>query len=228
VVPLGTPTSDHLLAVACYGWEDGPTGLIDARKLSRGSLPIRDRGDHWWHGYQLRRGVDGRLQTLGVPFPFPHDLEPWRSSGLGRVYDYVVESEVSKGLSLGTMLRIDDDTLAASDRTRFAVAQVYDTLRARNGLPIYLTKLVGRVRASPWALLFRSDYPIMVPGRPGQVWEVHDAGAICYDVSDPRRPHKLAHVSSHPVFEALAGPEYLLLVHQAGISVAQHPPASRE
>lgn len=228
-VQPGTPTSDDLIAVACYGWSDGPTGLIDARRLGCGSRGIRERrSDWWWPEYQLRRGVDGRLQTLWAPFPVPHDLEPWRSSGLGRVYDYDVESEVSKGLSLRTMLRIDDNTLAASDRTQFAVAQVYDTLRARNGLPIYLTKLVGRVRASPWALLFRSDYPIMVPGRLGQVWEVHDAGAICYDVSDPQRPHKLAHVSSHPIVDALAGPEYLLLVHEVGISIVQHPPASRK
>lgn len=225
----GTPTSDHLLAVACYGWENGPTGLIDARKLGPGSPPMLGRrSDWWWPDYQLRRGVDGRLQTLWAPFPFPRDLEPWRSSGLGRVYDYDVESEVSKGLSLRTMLRIDDETLAVSDRKQFAVAQVYETIRTRNKQPIYLTKLVGRVRASPWALLFRSDWPILVPGRARQVWEVHDGGAICYDVSDPRRPHKLVHVSSHPIVDALAGAEYLLLVHPAGISIVQHPPASGE
>lgn len=227
-VQPGTPTSDHLLAVACYGWEDGPTGLIDARRLGRGSPPERERYSSWWRAPQLRRGVDGRLQALEAPFPFPRDLEPWRLSGLVRVYDDVVESEVSKGLSLRTSLRIDDDTLAVSDRTQFGVAQVYETFRARNGQPIYLTKLVGRVRASPWALLFRSDWPMMVPGRLGQVWEVHDAGAIGYDVSDPRRPHRLVHVSSQPIVNALSGSEYLLLVHQAGISIVRHPPVSRE
>lgn len=224
----GTPTADHLLAVACYGWEDGPTELIDARKLGGGVPPFRDRGNHSWHGYELRRGVDGRLQTLGAPLPFPHDLEPWRSSGLGRVYDFSTESELSKILSSRAVLRIDADTLAVSDQTRLAIRQVYETFQTRNKRPIHRTRPVGQVRASPWALLFRCDWPILVPGRAGQVWEIHDAGAICYDVSDPQRPRKLAHVSSHPIVDALAGPEYLLLVHQAGISIVRHPPALRE
>lgn len=79
------------------------------------------------------------------------------------------------------------------------------------------------VTASPWAWLFRAWNPGLLAGGAGQIWEIHDANASCYDVADPTRPHKIAHINCFPIENAFSGPDYLLIQHYGGFSIVKHP-----
>ena len=118
---------------------------------------------------------------------------------------------------------IDCGVLAVSSR---AGLHIWETARSAPGAtPTWPARsiLVGEVTASPWARLFRSNHTTLVPGAHGCMWEVHDASAICYDVSDPHRPRKFAHATAPRILDAVSGPEYLLLDHGDGFSLVRHP-----
>jgi hypothetical protein len=80
---------------------------------------------------------------------------------------------------------------------------------------------------SPWGQLFRrTSYSAGVnlyAGRAGQVWEFHDSGARCFDVSDPLHVELIAHVNTYPIRQAARGPDVLILEHLWGFSIVPHP-----
>jgi hypothetical protein len=122
-------------------------------------------------------------------------------------------------------LPITESLMAVSERAGFDVFEATALLPRTDATsrPTLRWREIGRAPASPWAMLFRTDYATLVsPGR-NIVWETQGPSAVCYDVADPHNPRKIAHVMTQPIRAAIAGPEYLVLNHGYGFSLVRHP-----
>ena len=111
-------------------------------------------------------------------------------------------------------LEIIDEKWWARGQKRWAAADKW--VRADGAV-------IGRVRASPWAALFRSNHPRVLPAGPGRMVETHQANAIVYDITDPTRPRRIAHITSPGIEDAAVMGDLLILDHGAGFSVAKLP-----
>lgn len=123
-------------------------------------------------------------------------------------------------------LPLGDATYVESDRSGFFVVRQFRPMRSTTTAAPE-ARIIGSVPASPWAWLFRNPTQLLSP-RPGLVWEIHETSALAYDVSDPYRPRRIAHVTTYPIQNAVVGPEFLLLDHGLGFSLVKHPPARVE
>lgn len=83
--------------------------------------------------------------------------------------------------------------------------------------------VIGRVRASPWATLFRSEQPRLLAAGPNRWVELHENHAIVYDLSDPAHPRQLAHVTAPMIESAAVTGDLLISDHGLGFSVAKLP-----
>lgn len=173
------------------------------------------------YGYHFSRGADRRLYAVtsfGRPLDPAHPSSiPWNAK--------TVTTGVS-GFYFAAFM-IGEAFACGGD---FGGFSTYAPPRPRAlGFRAYRSRgvTIGGVKASPWAMLFRSGYPILEHAGPGQVWEAHGGSVICYDVSDPYRPRRIAHVTSHHIRDAVSGPDFLLLDHGPGFSIVRHPQTSR-
>lgn len=177
---------------------------------------------------RLSRGADGRMYVVGKDGGLPISAAP-PEAGYDR-FGYVEEPFFR---TYGQFV-IRRSLTAASTRSGLRVLQgpgtrkdrgAYYDENGRGNRHVRLASLAGYAKASPWSWLFRSDRPLLTYAGPDRVWEVHrDRGrAICYDVSNPRRPRRIAHVTSYRIVDAVSGPEFLVLDHGLGFSIVRHP-----
>jgi hypothetical protein len=87
---------------------------------------------------------------------------------------------------------------------------------------------VGRIRASPWATLFRSANPRLLAAGPNRWVELHENNAMVYDLTDPSHPRRIAHISAPPFWHAAVSGDLLVFDHSLGISVAKLPPIEKK
>ena len=168
-------------------------------------------------GYHFSRGADGRIYAVGNWSPH---VDPARMHGT--MPDGRFALAIASGFSFAPFM-ISPTLTCVGDRLAFTV---HSSFRWDDPKVLEMTSwgvTIGQAKASPWAWLFRSDYPILASGGRGRVWEVHEGSAICYDVSDPHRPKRIAHVISHHIRDAVSGPDFLLLDHGPGFSIVRHP-----
>ncbi len=168
---------------------------------------------------RFRRGTDSHLYVVGS-WLAPIDLtQPNLDPMAGKALMEQVPPYGGFTLPLGPRLE------ASSARSGFAVLELREEVRQlrRQQYRNVSAHVIGEVQASPWAWLFRFYWPVVVAGGPARVWEIHDTSAICYDVSDPAHPRRIAHVTTYPIQDAIAGPDFLLLDHGPGFSLVRHP-----
>lgn len=171
---------------------------------------------------RFQHGADGHLYVVNV-WLAPIDLsQPDLDPLAGIAGTAFVEPAPPYG---GSVLPLAPRLEATSARSGFAVLELREQIRQikNRRYPFISAQVIGEAQASPWAWLFRFYWPTVVAGGPARVWEVHDTSAICYDVSDPPHPRRIAHVTTYPIQDAVAGPDFLLLDHGAGFSLVRNP-----
>lgn len=88
---------------------------------------------------------------------------------------------------------------------------------------------MGRVRATPWGMLFRSPNPFVIPVVGGRLVEVHDSSIIVYDSSNPAHPRRVANYLSGYNYTAFVTGELLIVNHfNDGFSIAKLPPVTKK
>jgi hypothetical protein len=204
--PEGTRSSIPRVMLAQYRLEQRGMTLDRSADLGTGFYAPSLR---YW-GYRFSRGLNGRLYALDVTLP-PFDVA--LDDGGGGFRPAMVQVFGGWNWVYGQLV-LDAGLTAYSDPEGLSIIE---TPRAG------AAQVIGEVRAAPWARLFRSFMPLLLPAGPHRIWEVHDTSAICYDVSDPRRPRRIAHVTSYPIQDAAAGPDFLLLDHGTGFSIVMNP-----
>ena len=193
-------------------------------RLDGSGAPSLERTHGLAYGSWLKRGADGRLYVVGVAWPVP--VSQIRGDGGApdtRPAFFAGEDATDYWRWDGRTV-IKPDVLAEASQARFSVFELSEERNAAGHSPYWSPRLVGEIRASPWAWLFRSPRPTLVAAGHDRVWEIHDTSAICYDVSDPQHPRRIAHVSTYPISSAVAGPRFLVLNHDgAGLSIVKNP-----
>jgi hypothetical protein len=206
---------------ATYEWDESG----DVRLARTISYMYYDASAIWGRGRHLTRGLDERLYVVGG---WEGPIDPgrpdgswgnaspgsliWRAAGTLPVDSDMILGTHRQGLVVMKPGEPDDETV------EWLVAQGRDPASAPTPVEV-----IGRVQFSPLAWIFRSGGPLLFAAGRERVWEVHDASAICYDVSDVRHPRKIAHVTPYAIQNAIVGSEYLLLDHGPGFSLVRHP-----
>jgi hypothetical protein len=209
-----TTTFAHVV-LAVYDWRDGAATDLDRSFDLPGGAALNPRS---W-GCRLSRGVDGCLYAVTDSLR-PINLSTPSLSELDRHAIVFGQDDLDWALPFPA----GPQYAVISKRAGLFIVEFRDPPTHAGHIPTPTVRAVGELRASPWAWLFRADYPILVAAGPGRLWEVHDTSAICYDVSDPTHPRRIAHVTSYTIENAVAGPDYLLLDHGAGFSLVRNPP----
>lgn len=176
--------------------------------------------------YRFSRGADDRLYVVADGPSYGGLLT--RPFDVSSVWDDSTEFGHYPGprsVSPYSEFVIGKGVAAASSRSGLNIFETNPRAVSKPGVGLPATTLLGNAKASPWAQLFRSENPMLLYAGPGRLWEVHrDRGrAICYDVSDPRRPRRIAHVSTYRIYGAVSGPDFLVLNHGVGFSIVRHP-----
>jgi ABC-type transport system involved in multi-copper enzyme maturation permease subunit len=119
--------------------------------------------------------------------------------------------------------------LPRSDRWGFKVRLLLGRMsEIRERWPADSEGVIGRVRASPWATLFRSEHPRPLAAGPNRWIELHETHAIVYDLTDPSHPKRIAHISTPPFWNAAVTDDFIVFDHSIGISVAKLPVVERK
>lgn len=209
------PTSEvRSLVVASYDIVDPENPrLIDAREI--GNDP-RFTVEATTRPRMVRNG-DGHWLVAPL-YPAPVDL-----TDASIVRDFTCNS--SQFYFATPQLFIAPDIWIACSHAGLTLLKAAEWRRPPSGPAELISeaRVVGSVSASPLAWAFRSDYPKILSAGPNRIWEIHDTHAIAYDVSDPTRPRRIAHVTTHKIVNAVSGPRFLVLDHGVGFSIVLHP-----
>ena len=237
---LGLPCLDtsQWYMTATYRVDGGAQATLECVAGNRGY----SWNDNWSH---LGRGLDGRVYFLSPQYP---PIDPSKTHA-DATY---VSALVDFGDEIAAQLPISADRFACSSAGGLYVmgkitppngetptpAESADHT-AEPYRPIPRFEIIGAERASPWAWAFRIGKPRLLVAGDNLVWEVFEVdssvvhadpddayrqGCVnCYDLSDPLRPRRIAHVTTFPIREAYVGPDFLLLDHGPGFSIVRNP-----
>lgn len=115
-----------------------------------------------------------------------------------------------------------------ADQFGLKVFPVNRSASPRTNWPTELDGSIGRVHATPWAVLFRAVNPDVVPAGADRLLEIHDSSVIQYDVSDPTRPRRMANIAIPLQSSATVMGDLVVMNHGIGFSIAKLPPVTKK
>ncbi len=212
----GSTTRTERTVLAVYRLEPPDNPVLER------TFDLPGWGVTWWYFYRaarFARGANGRFYASDAS---GSALDPLHPDGGLHDFDRGREPKPGPKVLYGELI-VGSGLAAWSSRFAFSIGRGEHVTWGAEGYTVPKIEVVGTVSASPFAALFRSDYPLLLAAGKGYVWEIHDDSVVAYDVRDPERPRKIAHVFAPRVRNAISEPRFLLLDHGVGFSIVRHP-----